>query len=70
MPDAQQDLDARWMREALSAAVEALERDEVPIGACVVMDDRILAVAGNRTRTDCDPIWQLQVDRCGRLLDH
>ena len=45
----------RWMREALRAAREAQARDEVPIGTCVVMGEELLAVAGNRTRTDCDP---------------
>src|SRR3989441_9154498 len=44
-----------WMREALRAAYEARDRDEVPIGTCVVVRDQLLAVAGNRTRTDCDP---------------
>ncbi|MCA1591488.1 MAG: tRNA adenosine(34) deaminase TadA [Acidobacteria bacterium] len=44
------------MREALRAAREAGERGEVPVGALVVgADGAILAVAGNRTRTDCDP---------------
>ena len=62
MPDAQQDCDARWMREALAAAVEARGRDEVPVGACVVMnDEKLLAVAGNRTRTDCDPTAHAEV---------
>src|SRR2546427_11004637 len=45
----------RWMREALQAAHEAQARDEVPVGTCVVMGEELLAVAGNRTRTDCDP---------------
>jgi tRNA(adenine34) deaminase len=45
----------RWMRESLRAAREAQTRDEVPIGTCVVVGERLLAVAGNRTRTDCDP---------------
>ena len=45
----------RWMRESLRAAREAQARDEVPIGTCVVVGERLLAVAGNRTRTDCDP---------------
>jgi len=45
----------RWMREALRAAREAQTRDEVPIGTCVVVGEQLLAVAGNRTRTDCDP---------------
>jgi tRNA(adenine34) deaminase len=45
----------RWMRESLRAAHEAQTRDEVPIGTCVVVGEQLLAVAGNRTRTDCDP---------------
>jgi tRNA(adenine34) deaminase len=47
--------DAHWMRHALKAAHDARLRDEVPVGVCIVSDDQILAVAGNRTRTDCDP---------------
>ena len=43
------------MRQALEAARDAKVRGEVPIGTCVVSGDRLLAVAGNRTRTDCDP---------------
>ena len=43
------------MREALRAAREAWERDEVPIGTCIVIGDQMIAVASNRTRTDCDP---------------
>ncbi len=43
------------MREALRAAREAESRHEVPIGACVVINGEIVAVAANRTRTDCDP---------------
>src|SRR3982751_1944148 len=62
MPDAQQELDARWMREALAAARDARERDEVPIGACVVTGEgRVLAIAGNRTRTDCDPTAHAEI---------
>ena len=44
-----------WMRRALDAAREARTRDEVPVGTCVVSGDQLLAVSGNRTRTDCDP---------------
>ncbi len=63
MPDAvEQDLEARWMREALAAASLAGERGEVPIGACVVAGDgRILAIAGNQTRTDCDPTAHAEI---------
>src|SRR3954470_4001421 len=62
MPDAQQELDAHWMREALAAAMEARARDEVPVGACVVTGTgKVLGVAGNRTRTDCDPTAHAEI---------
>ncbi len=51
----------RWMREALRAAREARARDEVPIGTCVVNDGELVAVAGNRTRTDCDPTAHAEI---------
>ncbi|MBA3804806.1 MAG: nucleoside deaminase [Acidobacteria bacterium] len=58
----QQEQDERWMREALRAAKEAAERGEVPIGACVVSSDNILlAVAGNSTRTLCDPTAHAEI---------
>jgi tRNA(adenine34) deaminase len=55
--------DERWMREALRAANEAARGGEVPVGACVVAADGVtlLAVAGNRTRTDCDPTAHAEV---------
>ena len=49
------------MREAVRAAREAGGRDEVPIGAAVVVADRLVAVAGNRTRTDCDPTAHAEI---------
>lgn len=51
----------RWMRESLRAAREAQTRDEVPIGTCVVLGEHLLAVAGNRTRTDCDPTAHAEI---------
>jgi tRNA(adenine34) deaminase len=51
----------RWMRESLRAAREAQARDEVPIGTCVVMNDQVIAIAGNRTRTDCDPTAHAEI---------
>ncbi len=57
------ELDARWMRVAIEAArAAALERAEVPVGAVVVSaTGALLAVAGNRTRTDCDPTAHAEV---------
>jgi len=62
-PDGEVDADARWMRVALEAArAAATERNEVPIGACVVSSEgELLAVAGNRTRTDCDPTAHAEI---------
>jgi tRNA(adenine34) deaminase len=51
----------RWMREALRAAKEASARDEVPIGTCIISGDQLIAVAGNRTRTDCDPTAHAEI---------
>ncbi len=51
------------MREALAAALEARARDEVPVGSVVVIEHerRVLALAGNRTRTDCDPTAHAEI---------
>src|SRR4029077_7671764 len=51
----------RWMREALRAAKEASVRDEVPIGTCIISGDQLIALAGNRTRTDCDPTAHAEI---------
>ena len=56
------DEDERRMRAALGAAREAALAGEVPVGACVVgAGGELLAVAGNRTRTDCDPTAHAEV---------
>ena len=51
-----------WMRRALEAALEARERGEVPVGAVIITGDgQMLAAAGNRTRTDCDPTAHAEI---------
>jgi len=59
--DARMKTHERWMREALRAGRDAQARDEVPIGACVVIGEEMVAVAGNRTRTDCDPTAHAEI---------
>ena len=54
-------LDEHWMRQALDAAREAQTREEVPVGTCIVRDGKLLSVAGNRTRTDCDPTAHAEI---------
>jgi len=53
--------DQDWMRRAIEAAQEAQERGEVPIGVCIVNNDSLTSVAGNRTRTDCDPTAHAEI---------
>jgi len=57
----ERETDAHWMRQALVAAHEARARGEVPVGTCIVNGDQMLAVAGNRTRTDQDPTAHAEV---------
>ena len=53
--------DEHWMRQALLAAAQARSREEVPVGTCIVSGDGLLAVAGNRTRTDQDPTAHAEI---------
>jgi tRNA(adenine34) deaminase len=47
--------DERWMREALHAAHEALNNDEVPVGAVLVRNNELIAVSGNSPISLNDP---------------
>ncbi len=47
--------DDGWMARALEQARAAWAEDEVPIGAVIVHDGRLIAEARNRTRTWHDP---------------
>lgn len=49
------------MEDALNEARAAGARGEVPVGAVVVRDGRIVARAGNRTRELCDPTAHAEV---------
>jgi tRNA(adenine34) deaminase len=45
----------RWMQAALAEAQSAFEAGEVPIGAVIVHEDRIIAAAGNQRESLNDP---------------
>jgi tRNA(adenine34) deaminase len=49
------------MEEALRAAQRALESGEVPVGAVVVLDGRIVGRGWNRNLTDSDPSAHAEV---------
>ena len=55
------EVDEHWMRHALAAAREAQASGEVPIGTCIVSENKLVAVSGNRTRTDCDPTAHAEI---------
>ena len=44
-----------WMRQALDEARAAFEEDEVPVGAVVVHEERVIAQAHNQRETLNDP---------------
>jgi tRNA(adenine34) deaminase len=54
-------MDRGWMRVALEEAVAAEARGEVPVGAVVVVDEQLVARAGNRTVGDCDPTAHAEI---------
>ena len=53
--------DFEYMHLAIVQAQAAALRGEVPVGAIAVLEDRILAAAGNRTITDCDPTAHAEI---------
>lgn len=53
--------EADYMRLALAEARAAAEQGEVPVGAIVVLGERVLASAGNRTIAACDPAAHAEI---------
>jgi len=53
--------DEELMREALLQANEALQIDEVPIGAVVVFENQIIGRGFNRTINDVDPTAHAEI---------
>ena len=49
------------MHMAIEQARSAALHGEVPIGALVVLDDKIIGAAGNRTISDCDPTAHAEI---------
>ncbi len=53
--------DELFMEEALRAAQRALEAGEVPVGAVVVCDGKIIGQGGNRNLADSDPTAHAEI---------
>jgi tRNA(adenine34) deaminase len=55
------DINFEFMQQALDEARAAAASGEVPIGAVLVHEGKILARAGNRTISDCDPTAHAEI---------
>jgi tRNA(adenine34) deaminase len=53
--------DTEYMHLAIEQARAAALRGEVPVGAVVVLEERVVAAAGNRTIADCDPTAHAEI---------
>ena len=53
--------DELWMEEALRCAQRALDIEEVPVGAVVVCDGKIVGRGWNRNIRDCDPTAHAEI---------
>ena len=53
--------DERWMKLALEEAIKALQADEVPIGAVVVADGKLIARGHNRPISTNDPTAHAEI---------
>src|SRR5437764_2416217 len=59
--NAQPPSDGRWMEEAVRCAQRALEAEEVPVGAVVVCEQRIVGRGWNRNITESDPTGHAEI---------
>jgi len=55
------ELDHLFMREALVEADRAAQHGDVPVGAVVVVEDRVIARAENRRELDGDPLGHAEI---------
>ncbi len=53
--------DSDYMQLALEEARAAARAGEVPVGAVLVMDERMVARAANRTIAECDPTAHAEI---------
>ena len=51
-----------YMALALAQGQEAFDRDEVPVGACVVKDGKVIGTGQNRRQRSGDPLAHAEVE--------
>jgi tRNA(adenine34) deaminase len=57
--------DEKWMRHALAEALLALQKNEVPIGAVVVYEDKIIGKGHNQVESLKDPTAHAEIIAIG-----
>lgn len=55
------DIDLKWMQYALSLADRAEQQGEVPVGAVVVVDDKVIGEGWNQPITQHDPTAHAEI---------
>lgn len=63
-------LNLKWIDEALRLASQAAEIGEVPVGAVIVKDNRIIAAAYNRTINAHDPCGHAEILAIRQAAQH
>ena len=62
--------DEKWMRVALQEASLALEKKEVPVGAVVVYQDKIIGRGNNQTESLYDPTAHAEILAIGAAANY
>ena len=55
------DIDIKFMKQALKEAQKAFEKDEVPVGAVIVKDGKIIARGHNNRESKLDPTGHAEI---------
>tara|TARA_B110000858_G_C17798161_1_gene473647 strand:- start:98 stop:574 length:477 start_codon:yes stop_codon:yes gene_type:complete len=66
-------IDNYWMKKALLLAKKCLENDEVPVGALLVKDEKLISSAFNMPISGCDPTAHAEIltlRNAGKLLQN
>lgn len=63
------EVDRQWMQQALQLARAAAQRDEVPVGALLVLDGQRIADGANVNRKSTDPTAHAEIVALRRAAD-
>ena len=62
--------DERWMQHALALARQAAAEGEVPVGAVLILNDKIIGEGGNRPITSHDPTAHAEIQALRQAAEH